>query len=648
MTQQRRKDRKSLKHDKSCTFIHYKSDNHWYFLIPTLFIVAIVPLIVYMKVVPLHGEALRAWNGQRENADFFSYYKGIWLEIAAASALLLMLVKVYLDESRTNSIASSRSHSHSPSKLNSSFYSQFYLRYWTYFYIPIAAFIVTATLSALYSRYPEIAFQGFPDRYEGLWILLAYMVALVTTFNLVQSEHHMTVMIRGILTSAAVIALIGFFQYLGYDFWKSSLGRDLILPSQYLKYADQIKFQFGAHMIYATLYHYDYVGSYAAMVFPFTLTLFTLEKKSKNKIIYGLFMALTAFTWLGCNSRAGMFGGALALLVLLLALRRKILCYWKYLAMGLTVLILLVVGLDRLSHGYLGQRLNSLLADTTGLVSGQVAKEETLPLKDVQVNGDKAVVATSDGTLNMALKGNQIYFADAQQKPLSFKSDASKGEIKLLDPRYSQFQLKTGLLEKKHALILQDGQIRLYFGVDNGTFTFLDNKGDEIPLQRPPAWGFVGQERLGSSRGYIWSRALPLLRNTVWLGYGPDTFAAYFPQYDIYGKMYAYYGNMWQLVDKPHDFYLQTGFNTGLLSLLALLILFGMYWVDCLKIYFREDFNSVAAKTGVGLWAGATGYLGAAFFNDSVVSVAPVFWVMLGLGIAANRMVRAQRKVITS
>ena len=650
MTEQGRNDRKLAKHNnpKSSGLMNFKSDNRSYFLIPLLFIVAIVPLIVYLKVVPLQGEALQAWNGQTENSDFFSYYKGIWLEIAATGALLLMLVKAYLDASRTNSIAGSRSHAHSRSKLNSNSYSQFYLRYWTYFYIPVAAYIVTATLSAVYSRYPGISFQGFPDRYEGLWVLLAYMVVLVTTFNLVQNERHLTVMIRGILTSVAVIGLIGVFQYLGYDLWKTAWGRELILPAQYLKYADQVKFQFGAHTIYATLYHTDYVGSYAAMVFPLALALFALEKKRKRKLIYGLFTALTAFTWLGCNSRAGMFGGGLALLVLLIALRREILSHWKYFAMGIAILIVLVVGLDRLSHGYLGQRLNSLKADTAGLVTGQVAKAEPLPLQDVQVNGDKAVVATSDGTLNMALKGTQIYFANAQQKPLAIQSDAPKGEIKLLDPQYSKFQIKMGLLGKKHAIILQDGQIKLYFGVDNGTFTFLDYKGVEIPLQRPPAWGFTGQERMGSSRGYIWSRSLPLLRNTAWLGYGPDTFAAYFPQYDIYGKMYAYYGDMWQLVDKSHDFYLQTGINTGLLSLLALLILFGMYWVDSLRIYFRQEFHSMAAKTGVGFWAGVTGYLGAAFFNDSVVSVAPVFWVMLGLGIAANRMVKTQRKATTS
>jgi O-antigen ligase len=617
------------------------NDDNWYFLIPLLVIVAIVPLIVYLKVVPLQGEALKAWNGQTENADFFSYYKAIWLEIAAVSALILLLAKAYLDYASFNDMSNSRIRSRSKAEFYS---SQFSSKYWTYLYIPIAAYVILAVLSAVNSKYPGIAFGGFPDRYEGLWVLLAYMVVLVTTFNLVRSERQLKVMLWGIFTSAVVIGVIGFFQYLGYDIFKTSWGESLILPSQYLKYADQLKFQFGAHTIYATLYHTDYVGSFTALIFPLALALFVLEKKIIRKIIYGLLTALTVFTWLGCNSRAGMFGGVLAVLVLLVALRKKILEHWKILFIGIIVLVALIFGLDRLSHGYLGKRIDSLKNDALSIVSGKVDKNETIPLKNVQINGNKALVATSDGTLNMMLQNNSIFFTNAKNQPIHIQSDASKGEVKFLDPKYSMFQIKMGLLNKKHAVILQDNQIKLYFGVDNGKFTFLNFQGDEIPLKRPPAWGFAGRERIGSSRGYIWSRSIPLLKNTVWLGNGPDTFAAFFPQYDIFGKMYAYGGDMWQVVDKPHDFYLQTALNTGILSLAAFLALFVMYLVDCIRTYFWEDFSSLAAKAGVGFWAGVTGYLGAGFFNDSIVSVAPVFWAILGLGIAANRMVRAQRK----
>ena len=40
---------------------------------------------------------------------------------------------------------------------------------------------------------------------------------------------------------------------------------------------------------------------------------------------------------------------------------------------------------------------------------------------------------------------------------------------------------------------------------------------------------------------------------------------------------------------------------------------------------------------GLDCFAGVVSYLGASTFNDSVVSVAPVFWVMLGAGMSALR-----------
>lgn len=39
---------------------------------------------------------------------------------------------------------------------------------------------------------------------------------------------------------------------------------------------------------------------------------------------------------------------------------------------------------------------------------------------------------------------------------------------------------------------------------------------------------------------------------------------------------------------------------------------------------------------GVGTFLGVIGYIGAGFFNDLVVSVAPIFCVALGMGVGAK------------
>ena len=67
--------------------------------------------------------------------------------------------------------------------------------------------------------------------------------------------------------------------------------------------------------------------------------------------------------------------------------------------------------------------------------------------------------------------------------------------------------------------------------------------------------GFEGKEELGSSRGYIWSRTLPLLGNCLFTGFGPDTFTYNFPQNDVLAKYYSYEQfneGFYVTVDKPH------------------------------------------------------------------------------------------------
>ncbi|HEY8422185.1 MAG TPA: O-antigen ligase family protein, partial [Thermoclostridium sp.] len=160
------------------------------------------------------------------------------------------------------------------------------------------------------------------------------------------------------------------------------------------------------------------------------------------------------------------------------------------------------------------------------------------------------------------------------------------------------------------------------------------------------SFGFEGMESFGSNRGYIWSRTLPLLKGTVFIGKGPDTFALYFPQYDFLNKLKLYQtGGIF--VDKAHNMYLQTALNTGVLSLVAMLVLFGLYAVSSIKVLWKEDFTEFMPAAGLACFAAFCGYAAAGLFNDSNIAVAPVFWVLLGLGTGINIILIKKRYKIT-
>ncbi len=196
-----------------------------------------------------------------------------------------------------------------------------------------------------------------------------------------------------------------------------------------------------------------------------------------------------------------------------------------------------------------------------------------------------------------------------------------------------------------------DNAHSLFFMLENETrLSMIHQKTAEImqPVNADHI-GFEGKEKLGSSRGYIWSRTLPLLKNCLITGYGADTFTYVFPQNDVLAKYYSYTDfneGFYITVDKPHNMYLQIFYGNGLIALIAFLAICVFYLVDCFRLYaLRREYRTEQIM-GAAVMLGVVGYLSAGMFNDSVVHVAPLFWILLGTGAALNTINRRADKNI--
>jgi len=133
-----------------------------------------------------------------------------------------------------------------------------------------------------------------------------------------------------------------------------------------------------------------------------------------------------------------------------------------------------------------------------------------------------------------------------------------------------------------------------------------------------------GLTTLGSGRGYIWYKTFGMMKSTLVIGNGPDTYVMKFPHADAFKE------NFNKITDKPHNLYLQIGVNQGLIALLAFLFLNSYaFWKLWKQINFK--FNRRLDQILLILDASLFGYLITSFFNDSVVSVAPIYWAMLGI-----------------
>ena len=123
------------------------------------------------------------------------------------------------------------------------------------------------------------------------------------------------------------------------------------------------------------------------------------------------------------------------------------------------------------------------------------------------------------------------------------------------------------------------------------------------------------EDNYGTNRIFIWKNTLKIVPDNMLTGVGIDNF------YYAFGKQPLYDGK-W-VFDKAHNEYLQILVTEGIFSLLSYLLFYGIMTIKVLKNSFKDK--------QLYLVLPIIGYLTQAFFNISVIEVAPFFYIALGL-----------------
>ncbi|MFP4662171.1 MAG: O-antigen ligase family protein [Halanaerobiales bacterium] len=134
---------------------------------------------------------------------------------------------------------------------------------------------------------------------------------------------------------------------------------------------------------------------------------------------------------------------------------------------------------------------------------------------------------------------------------------------------------------------------------------------------------------VGSHRMFIYQHSIALLWENPLLGSGLDTFRFVFPQ-----AKFMEHINKNIVADKAHCEYLQLAITAGIPALLAYLWLVGSILKRGYRNLKKND------KYQQGLFMAMLAYLIQATFNISVVSVAPVFWAVMGMNVVINCILR--------
>lgn len=513
-------------------------------------------------------------------------------------------------------------------------------------------FMLMTLLSTIFADVQESAWFGVFDRAEGFFTILCYFVIFLYTYYSFKKTDNYKYVICALFVVVLVNVVLGAMQFIGQDLTQNNFFVNLIVPYVYRNQDVDITLLNESGKLYGTMYHYNYMGSFCAIILPIFTTHVFFEKRPISKAFFIVFDFAALFLLIGSTSRGGLIGVIIAALVAIVIFFRIIIKHIKVVSIVSGLVIVIFVGAGAVTKWEVFNRIPAMLGDIgTALTdTSDFDYHEKLYIKDIQnvennvklvtINNDTVYIGfdTFTGKITFTTEDGSILEYTDTEGIFSFESPILSG--------YSFNALSSVGNPDEYdfiTLIMKDKWYYCFKVINSEKVTLVDYYyGEPETIANPEVFQyFVGKERLGSMRGYIWGRALPLLRDTVITGFGPDNFVYEFPQNDYLGKYYAY-GTPIQTVDKPHNLYLQIALGEGVIALLAFLALVGIYIVDSLRLYaLRKEYNKPQIM-GIGVMLGVIGYLGAGFFNDSIISVAPVFWVILGLGAALNGINRLE------
>ncbi len=130
-------------------------------------------------------------------------------------------------------------------------------------------------------------------------------------------------------------------------------------------------------------------------------------------------------------------------------------------------------------------------------------------------------------------------------------------------------------------------------------------------------------------RGALWRQTLPLIAHRPLFGYGPETFRLVFPQAWT-EEWQRLIGPRPHVIDKAHNQLLDLAMSTGVVGVAGYLWAFAAMW----RAGWRRmsTVPLTPALLVAGALAGTLGYLFQIEWQFSVVSVAPIYWCLVGLG----------------
>lgn len=575
--------------------------------IPVLLVILLVPLTVRGIQVDTYLSKYIWYSKATKIFDVFLYSKSI-VFIACCT---LMVVCILINT------------------CNKSINWKHYIQENRLYLAPLGIYSLLTIISTIFSKHTKIALRGMVEQFESIWVLLGYALIVCYIVAFLKSKEQVHMLLTVMNSMILVVTLIGLSQLLKHDFFQTAFGRSFISKNQ-------LSFRFSEGHVYATLYNPNYVGVFAALLTPILVIQLIYSKTKLKKLIYSLLtIGLLACAY-GSKSSSGIIGiiaGIIALLLLLLAAtyRQYIKKHIRTIVICLCAILITVIGgIVMIGNNSINNSINN-------------SSHHNLPSKltSIQTMDDYVSITYNNEELKIsfAIQNNEYYFKfmDANNKEILYDITSDGQFITVKEEAFQDLRFYVLNYDNTIVFGMDVENSSWYFtNQTDGTYYYCNRYGKLLKLNQTADykeyWSF------GTGRGYIWDRTLPILKEHWLIGTGPDTYAMYFPNTDYLDLFHANFRE--EVITKPHSLYLQIATQTGVPSLIAFIVFYIIYLVNCIKLYLRKSIATYEVQIGIAVLAGTFGYMVACLTNDSTITVAPLFWALIGIGIGLNHLIK--------
>lgn len=582
-----------------------KPKRNWW-LLPLEVILIVLPLIVRFYSGN-SGYAIYPWNSQTDYyIDIFLHYKMVaFIAISAVTliALVFKVVKIKKEQRKKSFVT----------------------------FIPLFIYLGFVVLSTICSENLTNSLLGAMDQKEPFPVLLGYIIVTFYAYIVINTLDDVKQLSGAALVGGFLMSFIGVMQAIGKDPLSMEVVQRLFAGNEIIDNFGMFQLSFPVGQAYGTLFNPNYVGSYVVLYFPLMVAGFLTSKAIWKKLLYLMTSFALLFFLFASQSRTGLIAIVVVVFVFLLFKSKEVLKFWYIIIPTFTFVVLSFLLIDTYRDSLLTNRLKEILA----------IEKSDAALKGIDTtgNGVRVVYKDTEFTVMMAVSSTDFAYAvyeGEEKKEVSYNEDKSYAYFTL--DNGDEITIQTAVYQDVYAFGLKLDNKDYYFTnqIVIGNYKCINDYSriDECIMAKNV---FLGYETVAGGRGYCFGRSIPLVLDYPIVGSGPDTFAIVFPQNDYVGRYKSSFANT--IFTRPHNFYLQMSIQTGGISLLAFLVFYGMYFVGSCRRYFFRKFTKTEEWLGFAVFLATVGFMTAGLGNDSLIVVSPVFYSLLGMGVAINHKI---------